>query len=71
MERVLAGATGSVLVLTLNGPERLNAWNGHPLKGRYFERLDDARIDRRLARSWSAARAGVLRWRWKMGDTLR
>ena len=43
-ELVLAERHGSVLVLTLNRPERLNAWTD-ALEGRYFERLDDAEDD--------------------------
>jgi enoyl-CoA hydratase/carnithine racemase len=41
---VLAERRGAVLLLTLNRPERLNAWNT-ALENRYFERLDEATAD--------------------------
>jgi enoyl-CoA hydratase/carnithine racemase len=41
---VLAERRGGVLVLTLNRPERLNAWND-ALEQRYFEHLDAAEDD--------------------------
>ena len=41
---VLAERRGAVLVLTLNRPERLNAWND-TLEARYFELLDYAEND--------------------------
>jgi enoyl-CoA hydratase/carnithine racemase len=41
---VLAQRRGSVLVLTLNRPDRLNAWND-ALEQRYFELLDGAESD--------------------------
>jgi enoyl-CoA hydratase/carnithine racemase len=40
----LAERRGPVLVLTLNRPERLNAWTD-ALEERYFDRLDDAEDD--------------------------
>jgi enoyl-CoA hydratase/carnithine racemase len=43
-ELVLAERRGPVLVLTLNRPERLNAWTDS-LEDRYFARLDAAEID--------------------------
>ena len=43
-ELVLAERRGPVLVLTLNRPERLNAWND-ALEDRYFARLDEAEDD--------------------------
>jgi enoyl-CoA hydratase/carnithine racemase len=43
-DTVLAERRGAVLVLTLNRPERLNAWND-ALEARYFERLDAAEDD--------------------------
>lgn len=43
-EPVLAERHGSVLLLTLNRPERLNAWN-IPLEERYFALLDEAEAD--------------------------
>jgi enoyl-CoA hydratase/carnithine racemase len=43
-ETVLAERQGGVLVLTLNRPERLNAWTT-PLENRYFELLDQAEAD--------------------------
>ena len=41
---VLAERHGPVLLLTLNRPERLNAWN-IPLEERYFALLDEAEAD--------------------------
>ena len=41
---VLAQRRGSVLVLTLNRPDRLNAWTD-ALEQRYFELLDEAESD--------------------------
>lgn len=41
---VLSERRGSVLVLTLNRPQRLNAWTT-PLENRYFELLDEAEAD--------------------------
>lgn len=41
---VLAERRGAVLVLTLNRPERLNAWTD-ALEARYFEHLDAAEAD--------------------------
>ncbi|MEY9848740.1 enoyl-CoA hydratase-related protein [Streptacidiphilus sp. MAP5-3] len=41
---VLAERRGSVLVLTLNRPERLNAWT-YALEDRYFDLLDQAEAD--------------------------
>jgi enoyl-CoA hydratase/carnithine racemase len=41
---VLAERRGAVLVLTLNRPERLNAWND-ALEARYYEHLDAAEAD--------------------------
>ncbi|MCP2315108.1 Enoyl-CoA hydratase/carnithine racemase [Nocardia amikacinitolerans] len=43
-EPVLAERRGPVLVLTLNRPERLNAWTDE-LERRYFELLDEAEAD--------------------------
>jgi enoyl-CoA hydratase/carnithine racemase len=43
-ELVLAERRGAVLVLTLNRPERLNAWTD-ALEVRYFEHLDAAEAD--------------------------
>jgi enoyl-CoA hydratase/carnithine racemase len=43
-ELVLAERRGSVLLLTLNRPDRLNAWTT-PLENRYFELLDEAEAD--------------------------
>jgi enoyl-CoA hydratase/carnithine racemase len=43
-ETVLAERTGAVLVLTLNRPERLNAWT-YALEDRYFDLLDEAEAD--------------------------
>jgi enoyl-CoA hydratase/carnithine racemase len=43
-DTVLAERRGGVLVLTLNRPDRLNAWND-ALERRYFELLDDAEND--------------------------
>jgi enoyl-CoA hydratase/carnithine racemase len=43
-DTVLAERHGGVLVLTLNRPERLNAWND-ALEARYYERLDAAEAD--------------------------
>lgn len=43
-ESVLAEQRGAVLVLTLNRPERLNAWTDE-LEDRYFELLDGAEAD--------------------------
>ena len=41
---VLAERRGPVLLLTLNRPEKLNAWN-NALEDRYFDLLDDAEAD--------------------------
>ncbi|MFN8217696.1 MAG: enoyl-CoA hydratase-related protein [Solirubrobacterales bacterium] len=41
---VLAERRGAVLLLTLNRPDRLNAWND-ALEARYFEHLDAAEAD--------------------------
>ena len=41
---VLAERWGAVLLLTLNRPNRLNAWNDG-LEQRYFEHLDAAEAD--------------------------
>ncbi|MDX6625204.1 MAG: hypothetical protein QOE56_193 [Solirubrobacterales bacterium] len=43
-ESVLAEQRGAVLVLTLNRPDRLNAWTDE-LEDRYFELLDAAEAD--------------------------
>jgi len=43
-DTVLADRHGAVLLLTLNRPERLNAWNNE-LEARYFELLDAAEAD--------------------------
>jgi enoyl-CoA hydratase/carnithine racemase len=43
-ETVLAERRGPVLLLTLNRPERLNAWSDE-LEARYFELLDEAEAD--------------------------
>lgn len=43
-ETVLAERRGGVLVLTLNRPDRLNAWTT-PLEERYFSLLDEAEAD--------------------------
>lgn len=43
-DTVLAERVGGVLVLTLNRPDRLNAWND-ALEARYYERLDAAEDD--------------------------
>jgi enoyl-CoA hydratase/carnithine racemase len=43
-QTVLAERRGAVLVLTLNRPERMNAWNNE-LEDRYFELLDEAEDD--------------------------
>jgi enoyl-CoA hydratase/carnithine racemase len=44
-QTVLAERRGAVLVLTLNRPERMNAWNNE-LEDRYFTLLDEAEDDR-------------------------
>jgi enoyl-CoA hydratase/carnithine racemase len=41
---VLSELRGSILILTLNRPERLNAWTT-PLEDRYFDLLDEAEAD--------------------------
>jgi enoyl-CoA hydratase/carnithine racemase len=41
---VLARRRGAVLILTLNRPERLNAWTDE-LEDRYYARLDEAEAD--------------------------
>ena len=41
---VISERRGSVLLLTLNRPDRLNAWND-ALEARYFEHLDGAEAD--------------------------
>jgi enoyl-CoA hydratase/carnithine racemase len=43
-QTVLAERRGAVLVLTLNRPERMNAWNNE-LEDRYFALLDEAEDD--------------------------
>jgi enoyl-CoA hydratase/carnithine racemase len=43
-QTVLAERRGAVLVLTLNRPERMNAWN-NDLEDRYFALLDEAEDD--------------------------
>jgi enoyl-CoA hydratase/carnithine racemase len=43
-ETVLAERRGGVLILTLNRPDRLNAWTT-PLENRYFELLDQAEAE--------------------------
>ncbi len=43
-DTVLAERRGAVLVLTLNRPDRLNAWND-ALEARYFQLLDEAEDD--------------------------
>ena len=43
-ESVLGERRGAVLLVTLNRPERLNAWNDE-VEGRYFELLDEAEAD--------------------------
>jgi enoyl-CoA hydratase/carnithine racemase len=43
-ENVLGEMRGAVLVVTLNRPDRLNAWNDE-LEDRYFELLDEAEAD--------------------------
>jgi enoyl-CoA hydratase/carnithine racemase len=43
-DTVLAERRGAVLILTLNRPERLNAWN-YELEARYFSLLDEADAD--------------------------
>jgi enoyl-CoA hydratase/carnithine racemase len=44
VDTVLAERRGPVLVLTLNRPDRLNAWT-YPLEDRYFDLLDQAEAD--------------------------
>jgi enoyl-CoA hydratase/carnithine racemase len=43
-ETVLAERRGGVLILTLNRPERLNAWTT-PLENHYFDLLEEAEAD--------------------------
>jgi enoyl-CoA hydratase/carnithine racemase len=43
-ELVLKDVDGGVAVLTLNRPDRLNAWT-HALENRYFDRLDECAAD--------------------------
>ncbi|MGD9961986.1 enoyl-CoA hydratase-related protein [Nocardioides sp.] len=44
VDTVLADRRGGVLVLTLNRPDRLNAWNS-AMESRYFSLLDEAERD--------------------------
>ncbi len=44
VEPVLSEREGAVMVITLNRPERMNAWNNE-LEDRYFELLDEAEDD--------------------------
>lgn len=50
-DTVLPGRRGFVTVLTLDRPNRLNAWTDE-LEDRYFALLDAADPIRRCGRSW-------------------